>query len=80
MTEIKLCMGSSCFARGNNELLAFLEDSIEKEKLDVSIQLSGCRCIDSCDEGPNVFIDGKLYHAMTQEKLQKILEELKNRG
>ena len=80
MTEIKLCMGSSCFARGNNEILDFLEAYIQKEKLDSRVELTGCRCTGACDEGPNLFIDEKPYHGMTREKLLALLEELKQRG
>lgn len=76
-TEIKLCMGSSCFARGNNELLEFIEEYVKTNDLDAVIELSGCRCINACDEGPNIYIDGVLYHGMTREKLLSVLQTIK---
>ena len=42
--KIKLCMGSACFARGNDRNLALLQKYIAEKKLDARIELSGGRC------------------------------------
>ncbi len=35
MTVIKVCLGSSCYVRGNNETLAFLENYIRQNKKEI---------------------------------------------
>jgi len=58
---IEICMGSSCFARGNRELVPLIKEFIEKNKLDCKLQLKGCLCQQNCKNGPNVKINGKAF-------------------
>lgn len=76
MAVIKVCLGSSCYVRGNDKILAFIDDYIQKNRKEHSLELIGCRCTDACQDGPNVFIDDKKYSKLTPEELLKILEEL----
>lgn len=73
--DIVVCMGSSCFARGNQENLAFLESYIEKNNLNASIELAGTRCENKCAKGPNIIINGVEYNEVTTEKLEQILSD-----
>ena len=70
--KIKLCLGSACFARGNREILNFLESEISAAPR-FDLELSACLCQDECGSGPNVFIDEQRYEEMTLDKLRKIL-------
>lgn len=72
--EIKVCMGSSCFARGNAENLEFLEKYIQEHNLDARIELIGSRCENICAEGPNVVINGKIYNNVSIDNLKEILK------
>ena len=72
--QIKICMGSSCFASGNSENLDFIESYIKKENLNANIELIGSRCDGKCPAGPNIFINNIEYNGVTVEKLKKILE------
>ncbi|MBO6281004.1 MAG: NAD(P)H-dependent oxidoreductase subunit E [Alphaproteobacteria bacterium] len=76
MAIIKVCLGSSCFVRGNDKTLAFLEDYIRRNNKNATIELLGCRCTNSCQDGPTVFVDDKKYCHPTQEELLRILEAL----
>lgn len=76
MTTIKVCLGSSCYVRGNDKTLAFLEDYISKNKKDVTIELLGCRCSNACQDGPSIFINDKRYGHLNQEELTNLLEGL----
>lgn len=76
MTVIKVCLGSSCYVRGNNKTLEFLEDYIAKNNKDLSVELIGCRCTNLCQDGPNVFINDKKYSNLSSEQLIKVLEAL----
>lgn len=73
---ITVCMGSSCFARGNDTNLAFLEDYIKENNLDAEIELAGTRCEGKCASGPNISINGVEYNNVSVENLEEILKNL----
>lgn len=75
MKEIKICMGSSCFARGNGENLDYIEAFINGNNLDVEVEIVGLRCEDKCAKGPVVEIEGVEYTNCDLEKLKNILKE-----
>lgn len=77
MTKINItvCMGSSCYARGNEKNLAFLEHYIQENALDAEINLSGILCQAKCADGPNIIINDIEYHNVDEEKLVKIIED-----
>ncbi|CCY23822.1 MAG: (2Fe-2S) ferredoxin domain-containing protein [Brachyspira sp.] len=72
--KITVCMGSSCFARGNDQNLEFIEKYIKENGLEAEIELAGNRCEGKCATGPNIIIDGVEYTEMNEEKLEKILK------
>ena len=74
--EIKVCMGSSCFARGNMNNLEYIENYIDKNNLNVDIDLVGAHCQNKCENGPHIFIDGTNYDEINEDKLKEILESL----
>jgi len=76
MTVIKVCLGSSCYVRGNDKALPVLEEYIKEKQKEISIELVGCRCTNACQSGPNIFIDNKKYSYKTKDDLIKILEAL----
>ena len=71
--EIKICMGSSCFARGNADNLEFIENYIKENNLDAEIELYGARCENICDKGPNIIVNDKIYNNVTKEKIVELL-------
>ena len=73
--NITVCMGSSCFARGNQENLAFLEDYIQEHGINANIELEGTRCENKCASGPNIYINGQEYNNVDIDKLKEILEK-----
>lgn len=72
--EIIVCMGSSCFARGNARNLEFLEEYIKENNLDLKIELAGSRCEGKCALGPNIIVNGVEYNSVDEEKIKEILE------
>lgn len=72
--DITVCMGSSCFARGNAQNLEFIENYVKANALEASIEISGSRCEGKCAEGPNVIINGVEYNNVDEEKIKSILQ------
>lgn len=73
---IKVCMGSSCFARGNFENLQFLENYIKENNLDAEVELVGALCKEECSSGPNIYIDDVLHNEINEDKLKELLTNL----
>ena len=74
-TEIKVCMGSACFAKGNLENLEFIKEYIEEKGLEADIQISGSLCENKCKKGPRIIINDKEYTNVKKDDIVKILEE-----
>ena len=74
--NITVCMGSSCFARGNASNLEFIEKYIKENGLEAEIDLAGARCEGKCVSGPNITINGVEYTEVDEEKLKQTLDEL----
>ncbi len=72
--NIVICMGSSCFARGNRNHLALIEAFLEKHGLQERVSIAGSHCEEQCAEGPNIRIDDQLYHHLDEGTLLDVLE------
>jgi NADH:ubiquinone oxidoreductase subunit E len=55
-------MGSSCFSRGNNRNIEVIQEHLGAQTLPEGVELNGHLCEGHCKEGPNVTINGKMYH------------------
>ena len=72
---IKVCMGSSCFARGNAANLDYLENYVKEHGLDAKIEVVGSRCENICAQGPNVIINGETCEAASPVRLEAMLKK-----
>ncbi len=73
--QINICLGSSCFSRGNNANLEALKVYLAEHGLAADVDFSGRLCENLCNKGPVVVIDGRVYEEVTPVRLQKILRE-----
>ncbi len=74
MARITLCMGSSCFARGNHRNLEVLRAFLAKRGIEAEVELTGALCENACNRGPNVEIDGTIHHEVDPVTLVALLE------
>ena len=72
---MEICLGSSCFSRGNKELVIFIKDYLRKNHLDDKVVFRGARCLGHCSNGPNIVINGRIIEGVNREMAEKILEE-----
>ena len=71
--EIEICLGSSCFSRGNREVVQVIRDYLRKNHLDDKVILRGARCMNRCSEGPFININGKTFVQIGVADIEKIL-------
>ena len=74
-TEIKVCMGSACFAKGNQENLEFIKQYIEENNLDTKVTIMGSLCEDKCSSGPRIIFNNKEYINVSKEDILKMFKE-----
>ncbi|HPT20873.1 MAG TPA: (2Fe-2S) ferredoxin domain-containing protein [Bacteroidales bacterium] len=73
--EMQICLGSSCFSRGNKDVVTFIRDYLRKNHLDDKVIFKGARCMGHCSNGPNLNINGVTYEGVTISKIEGILEK-----
>jgi NADH:ubiquinone oxidoreductase subunit E len=71
--EVVVCLGSSCFARGNSQNLAVVEEYLLNHGMQKSVRVTGCLCQDECKRGPNLVVRGEHLHEMSPTRLREIL-------
>ena len=74
--KIVVCMGSSCFARGNEKTGAACEGSLADRGLrdEVDVDLGASLCTGNCADGPIVVVDGKVFKHVDPLVMRDILE------
>lgn len=73
--EIAICMGSSCFSRGNTRHLEIIKEYLAAHGLEAQVELVGHLCEGQCKQGPNVKINGKLITGVDSAMLPQLLKE-----
>ncbi len=73
--NIEICLGSSCFSRGNKVVVQVIRDYLKKNHLDDKVVLRGARCMNRCSDGPFVIINGKTFTSIGVQDIEKILEK-----
>jgi len=73
-TIITICMGSSCFSRGNNLNVDIIERFIRDHKLDLQVEIRGCLCSEHCKTGPNILIGDTLLSGVQPSMVNDLLE------
>ncbi len=73
--EMHICLGSSCFSRGNKEVVSFIRDYLKKNHLEDKVVFKGARCMGHCSNGPNLRIGDVINEEVTLSKIEGILEK-----
>jgi len=74
MLNVEICMGSSCYSRGNSKSLELIEAFIADKNLEDQIKLSGKLCLGNCSEGPNMIIGGNLHKKIVPECIVDLIK------
>ncbi len=71
---IKICLGSSCFSRGNHELVPVIRRYLMAKKLEDKVSFSGDHCTKECLKGPNMQVGGRVIHGITKDNVCELLD------
>ncbi len=72
--EMHICLGSSCFSRGNKEVVAFIKEYLKKNHLEDKVIFKGARCMGNCSKGPNLRIGDRIEEGLTVSGIEAILD------
>jgi len=79
MSQVKvihICLGSSCFSRGNKDVVAYIKEYLKKNHLEDKVVFKGARCMGNCSKGPNMKIgEDILIENITLAGIEEILDK-----
>lgn len=73
--EIKICLGSSCFSRGNKLTLQVIQKYLKDHQLEGDVILKGMHCFSNCSTGPVMKIGNTVYEQLSSDTVLEILEK-----
>jgi len=78
--DVTICLGSSCFSRGNGKTLQAVKEFFDKNNLNDSVFFHGELCTGNCSKGPILKIEEELHEEVDSEGaidiLKKVFEEI----
>lgn len=80
ITSISICMGSSCFSRGNSRNIQVIQNYLAAHPLPPGVEIAGHLCENQCCRGPNVTINGKLYQNIDPVVITGLLQHCAEEG
>ncbi len=72
--EITICMGSSCFSRGNKRALNTIKEYLHENQITDMVTFKGAHCFGNCDNGPILKINNNVFKKVTLENVNGILD------
>lgn len=72
--EIRICLGSSCFARGNKKMVQVIQQFLTSNHLEDKVVFHGAHCFGHCGEGPMIRIGDELVQSQDPEELRNLLK------
>jgi NADH:ubiquinone oxidoreductase subunit E len=74
MLTIYLCLGSSCYVRGSEQVAAALQRSIARHKLEDKVDIVGTFCLEQCSMGVTLKLDEQLFAGVCPEEADGFFE------
>jgi NADH:ubiquinone oxidoreductase subunit E len=75
-TDLQICLGSSCFSRGNKKIVKIIDEYIKANNLAGKVYFHGGHCFSKCEKGPSLLANGKYYHNLSEDSVKEVLFEL----
>jgi NADH-quinone oxidoreductase E subunit len=80
---IRLCESPPCFLRGSEKILKKLREILDvklgETSADGMFTLELCACLGVCGNAPVMMVNEDVYGDLTEEKVEKIINDIKGR-
>ncbi|MDA3823268.1 MAG: NAD(P)H-dependent oxidoreductase subunit E [Bacteroidales bacterium] len=76
---IQICLGSSCFSRGNGKTLKVIQNYLKEHHLEGDVVLRGNHCFSDCSKGPIVKINDELHEFVNSDSILELLQQTFNK-
>lgn len=70
---VSVCIGTACHLRGSQDLLKAVLKHVEDAELTERFDIRATFCMESCDSGPTVRINGHVFHRSTLDSVKAAL-------
>ncbi len=76
--KITICIGSSCFSRGNERNVEVVQKFLDENNLkdEIDVELEGSLCKGRCADGPIILVDDKVYTKVDSGVMLDIMKKL----
>jgi NADH-quinone oxidoreductase subunit G len=73
--EIAVCVGTCCYLNGSYDTLQKLMKLVAAENLNDRIKLHATFCLEQCEQGPAIKVDGEIINGVTPEMVEQVFNE-----
>ena len=71
---VSVCVGTACHLRGSQKLLQALLHHLDEAELGDAVELRATFCMEACDQGPSVRVQGHTLHRATLPAVTAMLD------
>ncbi len=76
MVFVQICVGSSCYLKGSEEIVKRMQELIKQHNLEDEIILSGSFCANQCNRtGVTIHVDDDVFTGIVPASLDQFFEE-----
>lgn len=72
MLTIVVCVGSSCYVRGSDQVAEAFERLLKLEGLEGQVELAGSFCMDACSMGVSVHVNDQTFRGVSPTTAVKL--------
>ena len=73
-TNVSVCLGTNCYLKGSQEVLNSVLRHSQEAGLENQLDVRAAFCLEQCEHGPNVVVDGECVHHSTAESTIALID------
>ncbi len=76
MIFVQICVGSSCYIKGSQEIVDLLEKAVEEHHIEDEVVVSGSFCVGKCNRnGVTVQVDDDIHVGITRDNFREFFNK-----
>ena len=76
MLVVQICVGSSCYLKGSQQIVELMQKAVEERQLDGEVVLVGSFCIGKCNrDGVTVQVNDDVHVGVTPQNFKEFFNE-----